>query len=210
MRTEERVDVVHRCETGQFRPYHSLVCSRCRPGEGTNYYRGTVMEREWQKAWAMSDDNENRRVLKACEYAARAHDWQLYHGYGDREDEPYVCHPIRVADQVQGESAKVVALLHDVLEDTDYDLPDWISTTEKKALYLLTRRSETPYDSYIRTILEADGPAGDIARCVKIADIQENLSLLPNTEEKQNLQQRYTQALAQLEQGINDRRRGEQ
>ena len=51
---------------------------------------------------------------KALEIATAAHRNQK-----DKSGEDYIKHPVTVASFVSGEDAKVVALLHDVLEDTD-------------------------------------------------------------------------------------------
>ena len=37
---------------------------------------------------------------------------------------PYVFHPFHLAEQMQDENTTIVALLHDVVEDTDYTLDD--------------------------------------------------------------------------------------
>lgn len=39
-------------------------------------------------------------------------------GQGDQADAPYIDHPIRVAAKMHDEVGKIVALLHDVIEDT--------------------------------------------------------------------------------------------
>ena len=50
----------------------------------------------------------------AIELATRFHEGQV-----DKCGEPYILHPLRVMMTVQGEQARVVAVLHDVLEDTE-------------------------------------------------------------------------------------------
>ena len=51
-------------------------------------------------------------IEKALQIAARAHE-----GQKDKDGQPYILHPLRVMNAVEGEPAKVVAVLHDVIED---------------------------------------------------------------------------------------------
>ena len=54
---------------------------------------------------------------KAITVAYNAHQGQL-----DRAGLPYILHPLHVAEQMKDEDTCVVALLHDVIEDTDLTL----------------------------------------------------------------------------------------
>lgn len=136
----------------------------------------------------------------AIAVAAQAHQFQVYRGLGERSDEPYIRHPLRVMDAVP-EQAKSVAVLHDVLEDTGTPLPLWLLTeAEVRALRLLTRdKAATTYADYIQRIAEADGEAGELARAVKDADLRDNLSNLPEgafaDAAATRLRTRYTAAL---------------
>lgn len=117
------------------------------------------------------------RFSAALAYAACAHQGQVYH-HPDG-DQPYVLHCLRVALRCKPEH-QVVALLHDVSEDTDYGLPIWLHEAELRALMLLTRdKAEETYDDYITAIMIAPGEAGAIARSVKIEDLRENYSCAP-------------------------------
>lgn len=59
----------------------------------------------------------------AIALAVEAHRGQCYPSTGARS-EPFVLHPLRVMVAVEGELQRVVAVLHDVLEDTDCSLDD--------------------------------------------------------------------------------------
>lgn len=141
--------------------------------------------------------SDANRVSNALSLAARAHCQQLYAGLRpDMEDQPYIYHPIRVSMAVSDDpSAKIVALLHDLLEDTIYELPQWLHLSERKAIQLLTRDEDTPYQEYIDQIVEAPGRSGDLAREVKWFDLQDNLSHAPTGD----LRDRYTKAIQKLE-----------
>ena len=119
----------------------------------------------------------------------------------DKSGIPYVFHPFHLAEQMQSEETIVAALLHDVVEDTDYTLQDLAAMgfdpVVIDALALLTHDDATPYMDYVRAIKE-----NPIARAVKIADLKHNsdLSRLDAVDEKA-LQRiaKYRQALALLE-----------
>ncbi len=91
--------------------------------------------------------------------------------------EPYHTHPIAVADMMTTDEEKIVAYLHDVLEDTDYtyerllDLGlETCSDTARNALKLLTKQPGQSYDLYIFNI-----SCCRMARKIKIADIFHNI-----------------------------------
>lgn len=104
----------------------------------------------------------------------------------------YTLHPMEVADRIEKnwrdirginavgilpggvsvESAVIVALLHDVLEDTDYEIDaSWLSEAQWNALYLVTHQPEDTYFEYIAKIC-----ADKLATLVKLADLSHNLS----------------------------------
>ena len=58
-------------------------------------------------------------IQKAYKVAEKAHRGQKRWG-----GEPYIIHPVMVADMVTGESEECVALLHDVVEDTYVSVRD--------------------------------------------------------------------------------------
>ena len=86
---------------------------------------------------------------------------------------PYVFHPFHVAEQMQDEKSTIVALLHDVVEDTDYTLNDLRSMgfddEVVEAISLLTHEDDVPYEDYLRRI-----KTNPLAKKVKIADIMHN------------------------------------
>jgi hypothetical protein len=127
-------------------------------------------------------------LKQAIDWAVEVHKEQTYRTYG-RPAEPYILHPLRVMTTVS-ERARVVAMLHDVVEDGG-GVPGGLSPTEIEALKLLTRTKGRRYLDYILDIYYANGVAGEIAREVKVADLQDNLMNDP----PDSLRRRYTQAL---------------
>ncbi|GAV11429.1 GTP pyrophosphokinase [Paenibacillus sp. NAIST15-1] len=103
--------------------------------------------------------------------AAKAHLGQV-----DKGGNPYILHPLRVMDKVQGEEAKIVAVLHDVVEDTYVTAEDLLIIGFSKEILTsidcLTRKKDESYMEFIRR-----AKLDLIARQVKIADIEDNMDL---------------------------------
>lgn len=106
-----------------------------------------------------------KKALKLC---FEAHKDQV-----DKCGTPYVFHPFHLAEQSTDESTTVVALLHDVVEDTRYTLKDLEDMGFSKdildALALLTHDPGVPYMDYVRKIKN-----NPIARAVKLLDLKHN------------------------------------
>lgn len=105
---------------------------------------------------------------KALKLSFEAHKEQT-----DKSGIPYVYHPFHLAEQMNSEETVIVALLHDVVEDTDYTLQDiadmGFSQAVIDALALMTHDKAVPYMDYIAKIKE-----NPIATTVKLADLQHN------------------------------------
>jgi guanosine-3',5'-bis(diphosphate) 3'-pyrophosphohydrolase len=117
---------------------------------------------------------------KAIEIAARAHTGQV-----DKAGQPYILHPIQVMLRVQGEDARIAAVLHDVVEDSEVTIDDLrvdgFSSVVLEAVAALTKqKGETRIEAAFRAA------ENKIARIVKLADNAENMDLsrIPNPTEK--------------------------
>ena len=103
----------------------------------------------------------------------------------DKSGMPYVFHPFHLAEQMNDEDTTIVALLHDVVEDTPYTLDDLramgFNEQVLDALALMTHDKRVPYLDYVAKI-----KGNKIARTVKLADLKHNsdLSRLNNVEER--------------------------
>lgn len=102
-----------------------------------------------------------------------------FHAHKEQKDKsglPYIFHPYHLAEQMTDEVTTCVALLHDVVEDTDMTfekLSELGFTTEIiKALKLLTHDDSVPYMDYVKEI--AKNP---VAKAVKLADLAHNSDL---------------------------------
>jgi hypothetical protein len=97
----------------------------------------------------------------------------------NRAGEPMVEHLDRVAAAVPGE-ASTVAYLHDVLEHSDASVAeleaDGVTPIDLQAIQLLTRHPGESFEEHTLRIAFANGPAGRLARAVKLADIDDHMS----------------------------------
>ena len=88
---------------------------------------------------------------KALNIAYRAHQGQL-----DKGGCPYIFHPFHLAEQMETEEEVCVALLHDVLEDSDTKIDDLISLgfseTIIEAVITLTKEKGCSYSDYIQRV----------------------------------------------------------
>ena len=106
-----------------------------------------------------------KKALKLC---FDAHKEQI-----DKSGMPYVFHPFHLAEQMQDEETTIVALLHDVIEDTEYTLDDLrkrgFGDSVLAAIILMTHEDGVPYMDYVEKI-----KTNPIARTVKLADLRHN------------------------------------
>lgn len=99
--------------------------------------------------------------------------YDAHHGQVDKQGIPYVFHPFHVAEQMTDELSTCVALLHDVVEDSDVtlnDLAQEFPTEVVEALALLTHDESVPYLEYVQALA-----GNELARAVKRADLEHNL-----------------------------------
>ena len=108
---------------------------------------------------------------KALKLSFEAHKDQV-----DKTGLPYVFHPFHLAEQMEDEATTCVALLHDVVEDTDMTFEDLekegFTAEIIEALKLLTHDDAVPYMDYVMAL--KDHP---IASKVKRADLMHNSDL---------------------------------
>ena len=134
-----------------------------------------------------------KKAMKLC--------YEAHKGQFDRDGIPYSFHPLHLAEQMDDENATVVALLHDVVEDTNYTLEDLkdmgFSKEVLDAIVLLTHDKAIPYEDYVLNI-----KSNPIARKVKLADLRHNsdltrLSKVTKKDLKRN--EKYKKAIQILE-----------
>ena len=111
---------------------------------------------------------ETKKAMKLC--------FEAHKNQTDKSGLPYVFHPFHVAEQMHDEKTTIVALLHDVIEDTSYTLQDLramgFNQEVLDAIALMTHDNNLPYMEYVAKIRE-----NPIARTVKLADLRHNSDL---------------------------------
>ena len=120
----------------------------------------------------------------------------------DKAGTPYIFHPMYVAMQMTTEETVCVALLHDVIEDSNMTISDLRNLNFPEpileALSLMTHDKSVPYFDYIEKI-----KGNPIARQVKIADLKHNsdLSRLVGEPSAKDLERvkKYAKALSLLD-----------
>lgn len=135
------------------------------------------------------------KLFKAFFMMLRAHINQK-----DKAGRCYIFHPINVALGVKGIRTKTVALLHDVLEDSDlYGIKDFsfLDEEQMEAILLLTHSANEEYFNYINKV-----KTNKIALAVKLSDLRHNSNLKrlkTITERDINRRNKYLKAIEILE-----------
>lgn len=134
---------------------------------------------------------------KAMKIAYDAHQGQL-----DKGGLPYVFHPWHLAEQMDDEISTIAALLHDVVEDTDWTLEqltaEGFPQEAMEVLALLTHPEGQPYMEYIAGLQH-----NPVAVKIKLADLRHNsdftrLSAV-TADQRERLERKYAPAFALLE-----------
>jgi len=110
-------------------------------------------------------------IDRAITLSAEAHSGQV-----DKAGQPYILHPLRLMLKFQQTDEMVVAVLHDVVEDSNISLDDLIgygfSVPVVEAIDCLSRRDGESYEKFIKRIA-----VNDLARKIKIEDLKDNMDL---------------------------------
>ncbi len=128
----------------------------------------------------------------AIRYACGAHA-----GIPDKSGLPQILHPLRVMlhPSLTREDQRIIAVLHDTVEDTDAtleDILDKFGLAVCSAVDALSRQEDENYRSYIRRVR-----IHPVARVIKVVDIHDNLCR-PTPGGLGTLRSRYEKALEVL------------
>ena len=119
-------------------------------------------------------------IEKALLIATKAHNGQV-----DKSGSAYISHPIRVSNRCNTEEERIVALLHDTIEDTwvtpEYLLSEGFPATIVEAVLSVTRNENESYEDFILRSKQ-----NHIGKQVKIHDLEDNMDItrLPSLTEK--------------------------
>jgi GTP pyrophosphokinase len=136
------------------------------------------------------------KLEKAIQIAVDAHE-----GDTDKAGATYIRHPLRLMGEMDTEQERVVAVLHDVVEDSEYelqDIEDKFGPEVTAAVEALTKPDNADYvTEYIPRVAE-----NDLACTVKQADVKDNLDITRLSDVAQddfkNIQ-KYHRSLQKLE-----------
>ena len=113
---------------------------------------------------------------KAAEIAMKAHEGQT-----DKSGKPYIGHVMRVSLRCKTQKSKVIALLHDVIEDTPVTpeqlRAEGIPADIVECVITLSKKEGEPYEQYINKVA-----LNPLCREVKIADLEDNMDIRRLTE----------------------------
>lgn len=131
-------------------------------------------------------------LKKAYDIAYKAHLGQY-----DKSGKEYINHPVTVASFCETEEEKIVALLHDVIEDTEVKIEEleiYFNENIISALKLLTHDPNEDYFSYLAKIKN-----NPLAKKVKLADLKHNMDMSrfdnPTQRDFDRLEYKYKPAL---------------
>ena len=135
------------------------------------------------------------KVMLADRYAEEKH-----RGQTDKAGLPYITHPRAVAAQLDGETEKIVGLLHDTVEDTDATLDEiraLFGDEVADAVQCLTHEDGVPYMEYVAKI-----KGNELARKVKLADLTHNMDIRrikdPGPKDYDRIEKKYKPAYEYL------------
>jgi len=123
---------------------------------------------DWKGGRVMIYTSMTKKALKLC--------FEVHKDQTDKSGMPYVFHPFHLAEQMTDENTTVVALLHDVVEDSERTLDDLremgFCEAVIEAIALMTHAPNVPYMDYVAQI-----KTNPIAKTVKLADLKHNSDL---------------------------------
>ena len=108
---------------------------------------------------------------RAVQIAAEAHA-----GQKDKSGAPYLLHPLRMMLRMHSDTAMMAAILHDVVEDSDWTLDglraEGFPEEVVAAVDSLTHREGESYEAFVNRVR-----VNALARQVKLADLEDNMNL---------------------------------
>lgn len=118
-------------------------------------------------------------------------------GQVDKSGKDYINHPLTVASFCENDEEKIVALLHDVVEDTNITLDDlklFFEDNIIEALNLLTHKSNEDYFEYLKKI-----KTNPLAKAVKLNDLKHNMDITrfenPSERDYERIEKKYKPAV---------------
>lgn len=131
----------------------------------------------------------------------------VFRGVVDKGGNFYINHLIKVASKVKGDKDKTIALLHDIIEDTDLTKEDLVSMgfgeDIVESVVVLSRKNGETYSNFIKRIIDSKNIS---AIRVKLADLEDNMDLSritkPTDKDKERIEKRYKPAYTALTESL--------
>ena len=115
--------------------------------------------------------NDTELIQKAVSIATAVHAEQF-----DKGGMPYILHPLRIAEKCSTISEKIVAILHDTIEDGDispeYLLHQGFSQPIVDAVLSVTKQKGEGYEAFVKR-----ASLNPIGRIVKLRDLEDNMDI---------------------------------
>ena len=154
-----------------------------------------INEIAWDEHYGIEDSYELKADVaaklldKAAQLCVNKHA-----GQRDKMGCAYFQHPMRVAMRCSTNEQKIVALLHDIIEDTDITALDLLKKGFPlfivKAILSVTKQPDENYDEFVER-----ASYNSIGRVVKLHDLEDNLDVLRLNELDERMIQRYNMYL---------------
>ena len=113
----------------------------------------------------------NKLLEKTLAIATEAHKGQI-----DKAGAPYIFHPIRVSNRCSTDEERIVALLHDTIEDTkvtsEYLLSEGFPRNMVDAILSVTHNENESYEDFIKR-----SRLNPIGKQVKLHDLEDNMDI---------------------------------
>ncbi len=98
---------------------------------------------------------------------------QAHQGQKDKGGKVYILHPLRLMMQFSDETLQIIAILHDVVEDSDITLEQLKEKGFKpEIIEALNKQPDETYEHFIQRVSE-----NPLAIQVKLADLKDNLNI---------------------------------
>lgn len=136
---------------------------------------------------------------------------KVFEGSVDKGGLPYYNHLFKVYSKVNNYDEKIIALLHDIIEDKNIKASELLDIGYPKhivdAVVILTKKKGAYYPDYIESIIDSDNK---LAMNVKLADLEHNMDLKkisnPTVNDYERVNKRYMPAYTRIKNKLEERR----
>ena len=136
---------------------------------------------------------------------------KIFEGNVDKCGLPYYNHLFKVYSKVNNYDEKIIALLHDIIEDKNIKASELLDIGYPQhivdAVVILTKKKGSYYPDYIESIIES---GNNLAMNVKLADLEHNMDITrisnPTVNDYERVNKRYMPAYTRIKNKLEERR----